>query len=125
MKTELMTLKPDTLWKVFCRDAGAWRAGLYRPDATDPDRIESLERHSCPELFICLGGRMGLVLKDDAEERIAEFEPNQAMMVAVYHNGFAIDPEGYFLVVERAAFSTEYINRKTGDIIKQATVNEV
>jgi len=42
--------------------------------------------------------------------------------VTGYHNGYAIDPEGFFLVVERTDFSTEYADRGTGEIVKRVTV---
>jgi len=37
--------------------------------------------------------------------------PNQVIMVTEWHNGFIIDPKGYFIVVERTDFSTEYVTR--------------
>ncbi|MBN2158289.1 MAG: hypothetical protein JW807_02760 [Spirochaetes bacterium] len=122
---DITTLRPESLWQVIFKDAGSWRAGLYRPEATGPEDINTLEKHSCPELFICLGGRMGLILKDAEGEHIAEFQPNQALMIEDYHNGFAIDPVGYFLVVERTSFTTEYIDRKTGNCINIVTVHDI
>jgi hypothetical protein len=122
MNIEPTTLHPDTLWSVIFRDEGNWRAGIYRPECAGPEQIDILEKHTCPELFVCLGGRMGLLLQSGREEQAIELEPHQAVMVADYHNGFAVDPEGFFLVVERTVFSTDYIERKTGKFIKRVDV---
>ena len=122
MNIDITTLHPDALWSVIFKDEGSWRAGIYRPETAGADPIEILEKHTCPELFLCLGGRMGLLLKQGAEERVIELGPHQAVMVSDYHNGFSIDPDGYFLVVERTAFSTEYIDRKTGKFLKRVDV---
>ncbi|MBN1498248.1 MAG: hypothetical protein JXA07_15855 [Spirochaetes bacterium] len=122
MHTDIITLRPDAVWTVLFRDEGGWRAGVYLPEHRGPDGIEMLEKHSCPELFVCLGGRMGLLLSDGSSERAVELTPHQAVMVSDYHNGFSIDPGGFFLVVERTAFSTDYIDRKTGMFIKRIDV---
>lgn len=124
MDQDIATLIPDSRWSVIFRDSGAWRVGLYRPEAKRQEDIAMLEKHTCPELFVCLQGRTGLVLKNSSEERIVELAPNQALMVTEYHNGFSIDPEGYFLVVERTTFTTEYIDRITGGLIKKIDVKE-
>jgi hypothetical protein len=81
-----------------------------------------LEKHSCPELFVCMGGKAGLIVKNGADEELLEFVPGQALLVTGYHNGYGIDPTGYFLVVERTDFSTEYADRGTGEIVKRVTV---
>lgn len=122
MNSDITTLHPDALWSVIFKDENSWRAGVYRPETPGPEGIEILEKHSCPELFVCLGGTMGLLLYDGSEERAVELMPHQAVMVSEYHNGYAIDPGGYFLVVERTAFSTEYIERKTGKFLKRVEV---
>lgn len=122
MHIDITTLHPEKLWSVIFKDEGSWRAGIYRPESSGPDSIEILEKHTCPELFVCLGGRMGLLLSDGSSERAIELEPHQAIMVSEYHNGFIIDTNGYFLVVERTAFSTEYIDRKTGKFLKRVDV---
>lgn len=124
MNTDITTFLPDSRWSVIFRDGGSWRAGLYRPEAVRPDDVTMLERHTCPELFICLQGKAGLVLKSGSDERIVELEPHQAILVSEYHNGFSIDPGGYFLVIERTAFTTEYIDRKSGNFIKKVEVKE-
>ncbi|HRS79468.1 MAG TPA: hypothetical protein P5115_20175 [Spirochaetota bacterium] len=124
MELDITTLAPDSRWSVIFRDGGSWRAGLYRPEAAGPVQVSVLEKHTCPELFVCLQGRAGLVLKNGTDERIVEMAPNQALLVTEYHNGFAIDPEGYFLVIERTAFTTEYIDRKTGAFIRKVEVKE-
>ncbi len=124
MNIDITTLLPDSRWSVIFRDDGSWRAGLYRPEAGRPEDVTMLEKHTCPELFVCLQGRAGLVLKEGNDEQIVEMAPHQALLVSEYHNGFSIDPGGYFLVIERTAFTTEYIDRKTGAFIKKVEVKE-
>ena len=122
MEKDISTLLADSRWKVIFTDPGAWRVGLYRPEHDSAVKVEVLEKHSCPELFVCMGGRAGLIVKDASGERIEELGPGQAVLVTGYHNGFAIDPTGYFLVVERTDFETEYADRATGAIQKRITV---
>jgi hypothetical protein len=124
MDIEIMSLVPDSRWSVIFRDGGSWRAGLYRPESARQEDVTVLEKHTCPELFVCLQGRAGLILKNGSEEMIVELAPHQALMVSEHHNGFTIDPEGYFLVIERTAFTTEYIDRNTGAFIKKVEVKE-
>jgi hypothetical protein len=118
----ITTLFPDAIWNVIFKDEGNWRVGLYRPDAAGHEEISTLEKHTCPELFVCLQGKMGLVVKESAGEQIMVLNPGQALLVHDYHNGFTIDKGGYFLVVERTAFTTEYIERDSGRIIKKVDV---
>jgi hypothetical protein len=111
MKERIINLSPQGVFHVPFQDTGIWRVGVYNPDAGSVNEINRLEKHSCPELFICLQGRMGLLVKEDGKETIFELSPNQAIMVTEWHNGFIIDPKGYFIVVERTDFSTEYVTR--------------
>lgn len=122
MKNKSLNLAPESRWHVPFQDPGSWRTGIYRPEFSSPDEIKVLERHTCPELFVCMKGRMGLLIKGESGEEIIEIEPDQAIFVTGSHNGFAIDPEGFFLVVERTSFSTEYKDRKTGALIETVTV---
>ncbi|MBP7738621.1 MAG: hypothetical protein KA369_21785 [Spirochaetes bacterium] len=124
MNIDITALLPNSRWSVIFRDSGSWRAGLYRPEAARPEDVTVLEKHTCPELFVCLQGRAGLVLKNDDGETIVEMAPHQALLVSEYHNGFSIDPGGYFLVIERTAFTTEYIDRATGVFMKKVEVRE-
>jgi hypothetical protein len=117
-----MSLHPESCWSVIFKDKEYWRMGVFKPEFTNPDDIVMLEKHTCPEVFVCLQGKMGLVLQSAGNERIIELQPLQALTVTDYHNGFMIDPEGYFLVTERTAFTTEYIDRKTGAFIKKVEV---
>jgi hypothetical protein len=96
--------------------------GVYRPESTSPGEIVTLEKHSCPELFICQGGRTGLLIGSGSGERAVEMEPNEAVLVTDYHNGYVIEPGGYFLVVERTSFTTEYIDRSTLAVVDRRTV---
>ncbi|HSV98235.1 MAG TPA: hypothetical protein VLM75_15030 [Spirochaetota bacterium] len=87
-----------------------------------PDDVMELEKHSCPELFLCLGGRAGLVIYDGETEKTVEFEPGEELLVSDYHNGFLIEQDAFFLVVERTAFTTDYIDRKTRGPLRSVTV---
>ncbi len=107
------SLESNERWMVPLADSGYWRLGIYNPEFTSPDEITTLEKHSCPELFICRGGRMGLVLGNADDEKIIELSDGEAILVTEYHNGFRIDQGADFLVVERTSFTTEYIERKT------------
>jgi hypothetical protein len=118
---EIINLLPRARWEVKFADQGSWRTGIYRPESSGHDTVETLEKHSCPELFICVGGRMGLVLYDGARERIVELAPNEAVLVEDYHNGFVIDEPGFFIVVERTSFITEYIDRHTKRFVRKVT----
>lgn len=110
---------PSSQWEVLFADGGHWRMGLYRPDSDSRESVDMLEKHSCPELFICAEGKAGLVLFDGEHEAFVEFEPHEAMLVTQYHNGFRLDERGYFYVIERTSFSTEYIDRKTRKLIRR------
>ncbi len=115
-------LHPTMRWEVFASDRDHWRMGLYRPEARTPADITELEKHSCPELFLCLGGRAGLLILDGVGDTIVEFEPGEALLVTDYHNGFLIEPDAFFMVVERTTFSTEYIDRHTKMSIRSVSV---
>jgi hypothetical protein len=119
MENKPVNLFPGSQWEVLFEDTGRWRMGLYRPDALSCEGVETLEKHSCPELFICAGGRAGLVLFDGEREHCVDFQPHEAMMVSQHHNGYRIDAGAFFYVVERSSFSTEYIDRKTWKYIRR------
>jgi len=98
-------------WTVVCGDADHWRAGIYSPAASSLAELAELERHTCPEAFVLLSGRVVLVLADgcgDVHE--VELMPGKPVLVTAPHAGFC--PEGPHrgaaFVVERDSFSTEY-----------------
>lgn len=122
MEKDIIALLPDSRWKVIFSDPGSWRVGLYRPEHDAAEKVDVLEKHTCPELFVCMNGRTGLIVKNGAQEEVLALDPGQALLVTGYHNGYAIDPAGYFLVAERTDFSTEYADRGTGAIVKRVTV---
>ncbi len=122
MKKKIVPLVPGARWEVYALDAGQWRSGMYLPEFMSGDEVDVLERHSCPELFICVGGRMGLVTWDGARETRIEFNPHDSLMVEDYHNGFRIDEGGFFIVVERTSFVTEYIDRRSRKFLRQVSV---
>lgn len=119
-----ISLASTERWIVPFADSGHWRVGIYNPEFTSSGEITILEKHSCPELFICRKGRMGLVIGNGNREKIVVLSDGEAILVTDYHNGFRIDEIGDFLVVERTAFTTEYIDRKTGKIIRIVETSE-
>ncbi|MCP4134011.1 MAG: hypothetical protein GY754_23775 [bacterium] len=123
MKNKITKTAPNTRWHVAFEDSGYWRTGIYKPECNSVEEIQELEKHTCPELFLCCGGKMGLLVSDGSNEEIIHMEPGEAIELTEYHNGFAVDPEGYFFVVERTDFSTEYMDRKNREIIRRVTVS--
>jgi hypothetical protein len=122
MNMSIFPLVPRTRWEVYASDAGQWRSGIYRPEFGSGDEVDVLERHSCPELFICAGGRMGMVTWDGVRETVIEFNSHDSLLVEDYHNGFRIDDAGFFIVVERTSFVTEYIDRRSKNFLRRVTV---
>jgi hypothetical protein len=122
MSVDITQLAAAERWKVVFQDTGAWRAGIYRPEFNDHASIGILEKHTCPELFICMEGEMGILISDGSKENVATMRPGEAILVTDYHNGFALSSSGYFVVIERDRFSTEYIDRASGRMIKRVTV---
>ena len=101
----------DRLWQVLCGDAGHWRAGVFSPAATSAEGCAELERHTCPELFVLLAGRVCLVLLEGGgARRVVELTREAPLLVTAPHAGFC--PEGPHagraFVVERDLFSTAY-----------------
>ncbi len=108
---EVKSLSPEGKWSVPYQDDGYWRTGIYLPEFDTPGAITRLEKHSCPELFVCLNGKMGLLLMSEGRERSVELDHGDSLLVTEYHNGYRIDQRGFFLVVERTDFTTEYVDR--------------
>jgi hypothetical protein len=119
---KIIKIEPDGRWNVLFKDEGSWRVGVYKPEFDSHEKIDLLEKHTCPELFICCGGRMGILAGFGRDERIMELNPGEVVLIEDYHNGFFIDENGYFMVVERTAFTTEYIERESGRLIKTVNV---
>jgi hypothetical protein len=106
-----LDIEPNRVWQVLCGDAEHWRAGIYSPIATEASGCVEFERHTCPELFVLLSGRITLVLlQEDGERRLIELTPERPVLVTAPHAGFC--PEGPHtgraFVVERDVFSTAY-----------------
>jgi hypothetical protein len=99
-----------TRWRVLCGDADHWRVGVYSPAATRADQLTELERHTCPELFWLLEGRLTLLLAGPDGLRELPLEPGHPVLVTAPHDGFCPDGPhtGRALVVERDTFATEY-----------------
>jgi hypothetical protein len=109
-----LTLKDKTLWQVICGDGANWRAGLYSPDIASVKEIKKLEKHSCPEFFMLVSGKISLLIESDIKPeagiKVIELEAFKPILVNTWHNGFCPDGPytGSALVVELGEFTTEY-----------------
>ena len=103
-------IEAGRLWQVLCGDADHWRAGVYSPAATSAADLPELERHTCPELFLLLEGRVTLLLHDGDGVRELPLEHGKPVLVTHPHSGFCPDGPhtGKVFVVERDVFSTTY-----------------
>ena len=111
-------ISADTRWKIIAQDPGQWRIGIYKPEYTSEKDIHEFEKHTCPELFICADGAMGIITFENGVEEVKILKPGEAAMLSGYHNGFCASENGYFIVAERTSFTTEFIDRKTGNFIR-------
>jgi len=107
------SLKTNNRWTIMAQDNKHWRVGIYHPEFSNPDEIPVFEKHTCPELFICAQAPCGLLLLVNEKEIQYILKPEEAILVTEYHNGFKVDPQGYFIVVEQTDFTTEFMKRKT------------
>lgn len=108
---ESLTPRPAVRWQVLCGDPDHWRAGLYCPPESSLADVGELERHTCPELFLLLRGRLILVLADGGGGvRELELEPGKPVIVTSPHTAYCPDGPytGEAFVVERDLFGTEY-----------------
>lgn len=98
------------LWQVLCGDANHWRAGIYAPAAASAAGCPELERHTCPELFLLIEGRLTLLVHDGAGVRELPLVAGKPVLITAPHSGFCPDGPhtGRAFVVERDLFSTEY-----------------
>ena len=118
MADSFFSITPDERWTIIAQDPGQWRIGIYRPEYADESEIHELEKHTCPELFICAEGPMGLVVRTERGEKVKRLAPGEAAFVTGHHNGFCASENGYFIVAERTAFTTEFIDRRTGSFLR-------
>lgn len=107
----LKSPKKKTRWQVLCGDTEHWRVGLYSPEFASRKEITKFEKHSCPEFFILLEGKVSLAIKDKrGKVRTVSLKPMRPILVEDWHNGFC--PDGAFtgtaLVIERDVFATLY-----------------
>ncbi|GEM_PF-237702 len=103
----IVPFQPDVRWQVVFHDPGQWKTGIYVPEYTNAETIPEMEKHNGPELFIAQKGKCGLVLcGKDGKENSLTLENGEAVLVEGHHNGFRIDPDAYFLVVEKDPIQT-------------------
>ena len=100
----------DERWKVLCGDDGHWRVGIYSPPETKAQELPELERHTCPELFMLMQGKLTLLIADGDRVREQPLELGVPVLVTAPHAGFCPDGPhtGVAFVVERDVFETEY-----------------
>lgn len=105
-----LDIEPNHVWQVLCGDADHWRAGVYSPIVTEASACIEFEKHTCPELFVLLSGRLTLVLLEGGAQRLIELIPGVPVLVTSPHSGFCPDGPhmGHAFVVERDVFSTFY-----------------
>lgn len=108
--TDPIVTEMEKRWQVLCGDASHWRTGIYSPELTSPDQIEELERHSCPELFLLLDGKVILLVQEEKELKKVELELGKPVLVKGWHSGYCPNGPhtGRVFVVERDEFITEY-----------------
>ena len=75
MESKIYSTVPIQRWNVLFEDELHWKFGIYKPEFSSSDEITVLEKHSCPELFICMEGKMGLVVKTEYGENVIEMLP--------------------------------------------------
>ncbi len=110
-----LDIKPKKRWQVLCGDRRHYRIGIYSPEYTSSKEIEILEKHSCPEFFMLVQGRLSLLTIDDTgKEKILTLKPLKPILINDWHNGFC--PEGKYMglaiVVERDEFTSIYKTRE-------------
>lgn len=114
----MKVISPDARerWRVIFRDRDRWQAGIYVPENTSADEVLVLEKHSGPELFLLLEGRVVLVLSEDGVNvREVEMEPGKLYVVEEWHNAYRPGGEkGVVLVIEEPNIETEYMVREPG-----------
>ncbi len=105
-----LPIQSETRWQVLCGDADHWRAGVYSPPECRPEELQELERHTCPELFLLLSGRLVLLVAGDDGIEELELERDKPVLVTAPHAGYCPDGPhtGSAFVVERDLFETEY-----------------
>lgn len=103
-------------WRVVFRDRDKWQVGIYIPENTSAEEVVVLEKHSCPELFILLEGRIVLVLSEDGvSTKEVEMEPGKLYIVDEWHNAYRPGGgKGVALVVEAPDGETEYVSLEPG-----------
>lgn len=99
-------------WKViFEHPSGCgYKLGVYFPEFADKASIDSLEKHSGPELFLLINGTVKILVRDYlgtlASEKELWLQPGQAVLVWGYHNAYSPD-RGSLWVLEECAMKTE------------------
>ena len=109
MTIKKISLKTKKRWKVVFRDKNKWLSGLYSPEFTKAGEIKKFEKHSGPELFLLLEGRMTLVLLTPKGREEIPLKKGEAVIVDTYHNAYRPrGAKGLALVIEKDNISTQW-----------------
>ncbi len=109
MATKKVSLQGKKRWKVMFRDKNKWLSGLYSPEFTKDGEIKKFEKHSGPELFLLLEGKMTLVLLKSKGREEIPLKKDEAVIVDTWHNAYRPRGcKGVALVVEKDNISTQW-----------------
>ena len=102
-------LKSKKRWKVVFRDKNNWLSGIYIPEFTDASQVKKFEKHSGPELFLLLEGKVTLVLLEGKKHKKVPLKKNEIVIVSTWHNAYRPKGgKGVVLVIERDNISTQW-----------------
>ena len=108
-------------------DYGAWRVAFLRYlDALQPDRIDSMERHTeTDEVFVLLNGR-GMLIMGGNQAQVGEIAPALAQHELVHLDGLGVTRHAPKLGLQVAGFDVAGgrviagIGRLVADVVRDA-----
>lgn len=111
---QVIKLQPKGRWYIPFSDTNKWKTGIYRSEYKSSDEIPEFEKHTAAELFLAQNGRCGLLLYDEIKgEKKVILKQGEAILVDGWHNGFQVDEDAYFFVVEADGLDTSFLQRKS------------
>lgn len=110
---KIVKLKADGRWHAPFADTKKWKTGIYKSEYKSVDQISEFEKHNGPELFIAQNGHCGILLyEENSGETELILNSGEAILIDGWHNGFQVDADAYFLVVEADGLNTIFLERK-------------
>lgn len=104
-----LSLQSKKRWKVIFRDRNNWCCGIYIPEFTDASEIQKFEKHSGPELFLLLEGKVTLVLLENKRRKEVPLKKDKVVVVNTWHNAYRPKgAKGVALVIERDNIATQW-----------------